>query len=149
MSGFEIAGLVLGAFPIVCSAAKQLKPVFENTKSWWKFETSFEIFTAAITTQEIAYRQVLRRLVEPLDITEKEYESLISDPNASLWHESHVQQGLQQRLQGDEYHWFMSNMVDLKTAVLELQKLLPLNQVSLRRSAGVWWPEAELAQNMS
>jgi hypothetical protein len=130
MSGFEIAGLVLGVFPIVCGAAKQLKPMFENTKSWWKFETSFETFTAAITTQEIAYRQVLKRLVEPLDITEQEYKSLTNDPNASLWHEPHVREGLQQRLQGDEYHWFMSNMVDLKTAVLDLQKLLPLNQVS-------------------
>lgn len=129
MSGFEIAGLVLGALPIICSAAKQLKPVFENATWWWTFDTSFEIFIADIERQEIAYRQVLKRLVAPLDISDNEYQSLINDPGALLWRESHVREGLQERLQGEEYRWFMNNMEDLKTAVLKLQSLLPLVEV--------------------
>lgn len=129
MSGLEAAGLVLGALPIICGAAKQLKPVLESTKWWWKFETSFENFIADIARQEIAYRQVLKRLVAPLDISEEEYQNLINDPGASLWREAHVRQGLQERLQGEEYRWFMINMEELKAAVLKLQSLLPLDQV--------------------
>ncbi|CCF44936.1 hypothetical protein CH063_14177 [Colletotrichum higginsianum] len=70
MSGFEIAGVVLGAFPILCGTAKNLGTMFKKTKWWWQFETSFENFVSTIATQEIAYIQVLERLLGPLDVTE-------------------------------------------------------------------------------
>lgn len=129
MSGFEIAGIVLGAFPILYDTAKDLGTVLKKTKSWWQFETSFENFVSAIATQEIAYTQVLKRLLDPLDITDDEYESLLRDPRSGLWYEHHIQGELRQRLPQNEYTWFMWNLSELNEALMGLQKLLPLNKV--------------------
>ncbi|WQF83322.1 hypothetical protein CDEST_08336 [Colletotrichum destructivum] len=129
MSGFEIAGVVLGAFPILCDTAKDLGTVFKKTKWWWQFETSFENFVSTIATQEIAYILVLERLLGPLDITEAEYDSLLGDPKSNLWHESHIQEELRQCLPHSKYTWFMWNLSDLNTAIEELQKLLPIDKV--------------------
>lgn len=131
MSGFEIAGVVLGAFPILCDTAKDLGTVFKKTKWWWQFETSFENFVSTIATQEIAYILVLERLLGPLDITDAEYDSLLGDPKSSLWHESHIQEELRQCLPHSKYVWFMWNLSDLNTAIEELQKLLPIDKVRL------------------
>ncbi|WYZ39074.1 hypothetical protein EsH8_III_000988 [Colletotrichum jinshuiense] len=129
MSGFEIAGIVLGAFPILYDTAKDLGTVLKKTKSWWQFETSFENFVSAIATQEIAYTQVLKRLLDPLDITDDEYESLLRDPRSGLWYEHHIQGELRQRLPQNEYTWFMWNLSELNEALTGLQRLLPLNKV--------------------
>ncbi|KAK6224815.1 hypothetical protein QIS74_03142 [Colletotrichum tabaci] len=129
MSGFEIAGVVLGAFPILCDTAKDLGKVFKKTKWWWQFETSFENFVSTIATQEIAYILVLERLLGPLDITEAEYDSLLGDPKSNLWHESHIQEELRQCLPHSKYAWFMWNLSDLNAAIEELQKLLPIDKV--------------------
>ncbi|OBR08868.1 hypothetical protein CH63R_07633 [Colletotrichum higginsianum IMI 349063] len=130
MSGFEIAGVVLGAFPILCGTAKNLGTMFKKTKWWWQFETSFENFVSTIATQEIAYIQVLERLLGPLDVTEAEYDSLLRDPKSNLWHESHIQEELRQCLPHSKYTWFMWNLSDLNTAIEELQKLLPIDKTS-------------------
>ncbi|KZL84295.1 hypothetical protein CI238_11149 [Colletotrichum incanum] len=120
MSGFEIAGVVLGAFPILCDTAKDLGTVFKKTKSWWQFETSFENFVSTIATQEIAYIQVLERLLDPLDITDGDYESLLRDPRSSLWHEHHIQEELRQCLpQNNELYRLQTSFSDEKDRLLK------------------------------
>ncbi|KAK2008318.1 hypothetical protein LZ32DRAFT_640756 [Colletotrichum eremochloae] len=128
MSGFEIAGVVLGAFPILCDTAKDLATVFKKTKSWWQFETSFENFVSAITTQEIAYIQVLERLLDPLDITNGEYDGLLRDPRSTLWQEPHIQEELRHCLPQNKFPWFMWNLSELNSAIEGLQSLLPIDK---------------------
>ncbi|KAF4448824.1 hypothetical protein F53441_7816 [Fusarium austroafricanum] len=48
MSGFEVAGIVLGAFPILYETAKDLNTRYRDLKSWWQFEVEFEDFVSAI-----------------------------------------------------------------------------------------------------
>lgn len=131
MSGFEVAGLVLGAIPIVCAAAKHLKPIVEGASFWWSFETKFEAFAAGIRAQEIFYRQVLERLIEHLDIPETRCRILLTEPNSSLWHEAELREEVKLRFQEDQYRWIMDNLVDLNNAVLELQQLLLFEKVRL------------------
>ncbi|KAK2030309.1 hypothetical protein LX32DRAFT_662671 [Colletotrichum zoysiae] len=126
MSGFEIAGVVLGAFPILCHAAKESRTVFKKTKSWWRFQTSFEEFVSTIATQEIAYVQVLKGLFRSLEITDGEYHALIKDPGSTLWHESHIQEKLRYRLSDNEFPWFMSKLSELNEAIKRLHNLLPV-----------------------
>ncbi|KAK1971923.1 hypothetical protein LY78DRAFT_743349 [Colletotrichum sublineola] len=128
MSGFEIAGVVLGAFPILCDTAKDLATVFKKTKSWWQFETSFENFVSAIATQEIAYIQVLERLLDPLGITNGEYDGLLKDPRSTLWQEPHIQEELRHCLPQNKFPWFMWNLSELNSAIEGLQSLLPIDK---------------------
>ncbi|EQB57940.1 hypothetical protein CGLO_01873 [Colletotrichum gloeosporioides Cg-14] len=128
MSGFEIAGVVLGSFPLLCDSAKEIAGFLRKAKSWWQFETTFETFVSTLTTQEASYTLVLKRLLDPLDISDSEYNSLLRSPQCDLWHELHVQDGLRQRL-SSEYRWFMWSLTDLNQAVLDLQELLPIGKL--------------------
>lgn len=76
MSGFEIAGIILGAFLLLVNSARYVRTGLENSKSWWLFETTFADFVSKVETQEIAYCQVLKQLAGLLDITDEEYEGL-------------------------------------------------------------------------
>lgn len=134
MSGFEIAGVVLGTFPLLCDSAKEVASFLRKTKSWWQFETTFETFVSTLSTQEAAYTLVLKRLLDPMDISDSEYLSLLRSPQCDLWHELHVQDGLRQRL-SSEYRWFMWNLADLNQAVLGLQELLPIGKVRSESSS--------------
>ncbi|KAK1655850.1 hypothetical protein BDP81DRAFT_456670 [Colletotrichum phormii] len=125
MSEVEILGIILGVFPITCDATKDLSTVFGRTQAWWQFETSFENLISAVATQEIAYTQMLERLIGPLEITNEEYESLLRDPGSNLWHAAHVREQLQKRLPQHKYKWFMDNLFNLNMAIADLQKLLP------------------------
>ncbi|KAF5487857.1 hypothetical protein CGCF413_v012721 [Colletotrichum fructicola] len=128
MSGFEIAGVVLGSLPLLCDTAKEVAGFLRKTRSWWQFETTFENFVSNLSTQEAAYTLVLRRVLDPLDISDSEFAGLLGNPQCKLWHEIHVQDALRQRL-SSEYRWFMWNLFDLNQAVLDLQELLPLNKL--------------------
>ncbi|KAK2045202.1 hypothetical protein LZ31DRAFT_584181 [Colletotrichum somersetense] len=129
MSGFEIAGVVLGAFPILYDTARDLGTVFKRTKSWWRFETSFEEFVSTIATQEVAYIQVLERLFDTLDITDGEYHALLEDPSSTLWHQPHIQEELRRCLSQNKFTWFMSNLSNLNAAIEGLHNLLPIGKV--------------------
>lgn len=43
MSGIKVAGLILGAFPVVISALEGYRKAFKPLKSWWKFQRTFEV----------------------------------------------------------------------------------------------------------
>lgn len=123
MSGLEVAGLVLGAFPVACSVANQAGLTLSKAKDWWQFKRTFENFVSALSTQEIAYIQVLKRLLEPLDISDEEYNSLLKTP--ALWNEAHIQEGLRTRLSDTEHYWVSERLADLEQTIRSVQGLLP------------------------
>ncbi|KAK2780390.1 hypothetical protein CKAH01_00334, partial [Colletotrichum kahawae] len=125
MSGFEIAGLVLGAFPIFCDAAKNAEGILQKAKSWWHFEATFPNFIANLETQEIAYSQVLRRLLGSLKISRFDYDTLRRDPASDLWHRPDIQNELRSYLLDEESQWFTRKLWEMNQALVDLHGLLP------------------------
>ncbi|CEI70741.1 unnamed protein product [Fusarium venenatum] len=66
MSGFEITGVVLGLFPIVCDCAKDLSGVAKDAQSWWQFQKSFDDFIRRLNTDRIYFDQVILALLDLL-----------------------------------------------------------------------------------
>jgi hypothetical protein len=132
MSGFEIAGVVLGLFPIVCDTAKDLRGVFHDAQSWWRFEREFEDFILEIEKQQIAYSQILEILFDPLhqlSITERE--ALESNPSSPLWYDLRIQGVLKDRIRQKYMGWFMRQLGDINDALKELLGLLPIEKVRI------------------
>jgi hypothetical protein len=48
MSGFEIAGLALGAFPLLLDAAKGLRSRYKDARAWWQYERILEDFITSL-----------------------------------------------------------------------------------------------------
>ncbi|KAK7422979.1 hypothetical protein QQX98_001269 [Neonectria punicea] len=131
MSGFEVAGIVLGAFPILTESCKDLRSVFRSVKSWWRFENDFDNFVAAIQREQIAFSQNLEILIDPLDLPDVDKETLQNDSGSDLWHQPRVQMQLRRRVQGRYHEWFMEQLADINSAVNKLHKLLPIGKVYL------------------
>lgn len=130
MSGFEIAGIVLGGFPILYEASKVLRSRYEDTKSWWRFEREFGDFIAAVEREHIAFKQALEILLEPIvGLSEHELSTLQSEPQSQLWFDSRIQAELRSRVQAKYYSWFMRQLIDLNVALQELHSLLPIGKV--------------------
>lgn len=132
MSGIEIAGLILGAYPVLLSTAKDLREVFKDVKTWWRFEREFENFLAAVETEHIKYSLNLQILLEDLEIPEEEKENLRVGYIASGWHGVQTQAELRRRIQSRYYDWFMRQLFSMNKAMEDLQKILPIFEV--RRS---------------
>lgn len=131
MSGIEIAGLVLGAYPLLLSTAKDLREVFKDVKTWWRFEREFENFLSDVETEHIKYSLSLQILLEDLDISEEEKENLQVSYISSVWHDVQTQAELRRRIQDRYYDWFMRQLAAMNKALEDLQRLLPVVKVRL------------------
>ncbi|RSL97580.1 hypothetical protein CEP52_010805 [Fusarium oligoseptatum] len=124
MSGFEIAGIVLGGFPILYEAAKTAKSRYQDLKWWWRFETEFEDFISVVDREFISFSLNQEILLSPLDILNNEREILQNDPDTLLWHEPRIQAQLRKRLRNRYYTW--ASMVDQDRKDLEPKSFILL-----------------------
>ncbi|CAH0044980.1 unnamed protein product [Clonostachys solani] len=141
MSGIEVAGLAVGAFPILFEAFKEFRKAAKPLKLWWRFEVEFDNFLAAVQREQIAYSQNLEILIDALDLSEHEKTTLQNVPESNVWYEPRVQSALRRRLQNRHYPWFMEQLRDTNVAVEKLLGLLPIGKAYLVDSKSI---EAEM-----
>lgn len=137
MSGFEIAGVVLGLFPIVCDAAKDLRGVAKDAQSWWQFQTSFDDFIARLYTERVYFDQAIVALLDPLqELSNQDLEALRYNTNPSLWHDLRIQAMLANRIDPSHLSWFMRQLKDIIDALKELSNMLPFERVRVPSMKG-------------
>ena len=130
MSGFEIVGVILGAFPLICEGGKDAKGFYKNIKTWWRFEREFENFIAAVDREHIAFCLNVEILLAPIDLTDDERDALLQQgPDSSLWYESRIQAELKHRVKDRYFPWLMRQLKDICDCLTELHRLLPLGKV--------------------
>ncbi|RYP05471.1 hypothetical protein DL765_009835 [Monosporascus sp. GIB2] len=66
MSGIEVAGLVLGGFPILLNCLDYYRKGFEPLEEWWNFRTRFIEFIDNIRHQAMRYNENMYRLLDPI-----------------------------------------------------------------------------------
>ncbi|KAM7199208.1 hypothetical protein V8F20_005810 [Naviculisporaceae sp. PSN 640] len=126
MSGFEIAGLVLGAFPLLCEAGTQVGYACKSFKTWWRFERELEKFLWAVEREQIAFSQNLEIFLDPMkNLTTRDREILQAGLDSTLWHSPRVQKELRQGIQDAYYPWFIRQLVEINDALNQLHELLP------------------------
>jgi len=85
MSGFEVAGLALGAFPLLLEAAKGLQGRYKDAQAWWQYERMLEDFITSLEEEQIKFDQILEILIDLLvDLTSNQQERLRRDPSSDL-----------------------------------------------------------------
>ncbi|KAL2672620.1 hypothetical protein Neosp_013333 [[Neocosmospora] mangrovei] len=66
MSGIEVAGLVLGGFPILLNCLDYYRKGFEPLEEWFSFRTHFIAFVDNIRHQMMRYNENMIRLLDPI-----------------------------------------------------------------------------------
>lgn len=102
MSGIEVAGLLLGAFPLVISAMEHYEDVKKVSSTWWRIKRAHKKDLGRVKDCHLKFRLNLKELLLPLVldgvVNTGEYESLLANPGGAGWKEDHVESALGERL---------------------------------------------------
>lgn len=101
----EIAGVVLGGFPLIISALEHYREGFEPLQEWWKFESDFSNFIEELGTQQTRFDMNLERLLDPFVTSGSQMNALLDQRNPEAWQDPALKRDIQKRL-GSSYEWY-------------------------------------------
>ena len=106
MSGIEIAGLVLGSFPIILNCLDYYREGFEPLEEWWSFRTHFIAFVDDINHQMMRYNGNMTRLLDPVIVDNDSLTSLVQNAKDPRWTDGSLTLLLEQRLTSELARFF-------------------------------------------
>lgn len=141
MSGIEIVGLVLGAFPIILNGLESYRKGFEPLDEWWQFRTQFIAFTDDIRHQMMKYNENMIRLLDPITICTDgdQLAALLMIPNQDN-PEVDIERILQGRL-ASELDRFLRIVQRMHELMLALNKLLQIEDGKARSTFTRFGPD--------
>lgn len=100
MSGIEIAGLVLGAFPLLIFALESYRESSEVIGNWYRIQRPYRHSVRTIGIQEVQFERNLERFLLPLVVDDAEFKVLMEDPAGKGWEDPDLESRLRTRLPG-------------------------------------------------
>ncbi|KAL8306140.1 hypothetical protein RB597_003269 [Gaeumannomyces tritici] len=132
MSGFELAGIVLGALPIAIAALDGYKEANKRFSFWRGVRRHHITFTNDLEYQHRIFELNLQQLLLPLVVVEDDVIAvLLSQPGGPEWKRPDVEEELKSRL-GGSYPLYLSIMKALEEAVKRLNGELGVDSASVQ-----------------
>lgn len=126
MSGLEIAGLVLGTFPIALEVLDKYKEAARRLGFWLRIAAEHQKCDSKLQFQRLLYINNLRHLLLPMAMLDDAgIEELLNDPGGQAWEKNETTYMLKQRL-GSSYELYLQCMVDFKEALSAMNHELAL-----------------------
>jgi hypothetical protein len=123
MSGLEVAGVVLGAFPLLISGIEHWRDVAKIGGFFWQIRKEYTRCRRDIQFHEIQYKKNLQELLLPLIPDVDEVAKLIADPGGQKWCDRELQQRLEGRLH-ESYQLYQDTITEMNEIAEELRKEL-------------------------
>ncbi|KAF4445537.1 hypothetical protein F53441_10734 [Fusarium austroafricanum] len=82
MSGFEVAGIVLGSVPLLISGLEHYRDGVETIGNMVQYEEAVNTLLVSVSTNLVIYRQSCEEFLEKLDLPEKTFNDLVNNPNS-------------------------------------------------------------------
>lgn len=125
MSGIEVAGLVLGAFPLLISAMENYEETRKVTSTWWRVKRAHKRDIGRIKDCQLKFRLNLKELLLPLvhdgTVNRGEYERLLANPGGHGWKEDRVEDALRIRL-SECHERYVEMLLDILDLMARLSK---------------------------
>lgn len=125
MSGFEVAGVVLGLLPLVITAVEHYADSVQTAKRAIKYKTEMKILKHDLDAEYTVFLDNLERVLDGL-VRAYQLEVLLKDPVSTLWQEDTLNERLQDRL-GRSYDVFAHTVNDMNGTVREFIQRLDLD----------------------
>ena len=124
MSGIEVAGLVLGAIPIVITGLEKYIQGVATVKRYFRYKNELKSLLRALSTEYDIFRNSCEELLEGL-VPVQRLSFLLQDPGGKPWKDASLEKRLKQRLQ-DAYKGYLETVDDMEAAVEEFKDRLKL-----------------------
>lgn len=122
-TGIEIAGVVLGALPLVVEALKAYTNGVSTIDRYIRYKIPLKRLATELETEKVIYQNICERLLDGLVDNNEEREVLLRKPGGRSWKNPVLERELKHRLLGG-YAAFVNNMNEIDLAVSEIMKLL-------------------------
>lgn len=132
MSGIEVAGLVLGAFPLAIEALDKYREVAKRWGFWYKIQLEHKRCKDNLTFYRLAYKQQLRLLLLPLIQDGIKVQQLLDDPRGKEWKDSTVASLLEARLD-ESYELYKRVITAIDEVVQKLRHELALDKIAIQQ----------------
>ena len=137
MSGFEVAGIVLGSIPILVSALQiHAKVVKSGALYRWRFYTrELKSLTRDLEVEHVRLMTVFEKLLSDI-VPDEQIDAMINNPFGPLWKDRHAAERIRKRL-GRSMDSFEKVVQDMQETMEEIGKMLglgPDGDVSIRPS---------------
>ncbi|KAF2109007.1 hypothetical protein BDV96DRAFT_247914 [Lophiotrema nucula] len=127
MSGIEVAGLVLGAIPLLVKTVENYSHGVSTIKRLVRYKRELNSIVRRLnsetSTLKCTLEEVLTGLLPPSDIRK-----LIAEPGGAAWSNPTIDEMLSTRLQ-EEHGIYIQNLEDMKQAVEEMRARLQVDAV--------------------
>ncbi|CAJ2511366.1 Uu.00g069910.m01.CDS01 [Anthostomella pinea] len=129
MSGLEVAGLVLGALPLVITALEHYESSIDHAKAFYKYEYELERTMSELWMEHLNYDMTLKTLL--MGITSPlELEEMMNQPDSPLWKSNELAAELQDKL-GVAYNAYLHIIKQMEKQVKDLFNALSIDRQPL------------------
>lgn len=119
MSGFEIAGIVLGSLPLLVTA---LEAYCQFMRDWHKAPSELKSLNRQLTTERAKLYNVCDLLISDV-VEQKEIEAMLRNPFGPLWRIPETNKKIRRRL-CDSYDPFEQAIVEIQEALDNIMRHL-------------------------
>lgn len=123
MSGIEVAGLVLGAFPVAIWALEQYRDVARMMGFWYEIRLEYQRSSNELKFHRVSFLRNLKQLLLPIVPDDAQLQRLISDPGGDAWRDPAIQCALETRLQ-DSYGLYLEILAEMQRVMQDLNQEL-------------------------
>lgn len=135
MTGVEVAGFALSAFPLILSAIDGYHTYIDPVKSLVFYKLRFDDFHRSVTIQSAKFNHSLGELLDPI-VPLKIKDELLSNHEGSAWKDPVLTKDLKQTLATD-YDAFMSTVQNMNKTLEKLKKgIRVIGNVSIKLLIG-------------
>lgn len=121
MSGFEVAGIILGSIPLVISALEHYSDGVRTLKRWRSYDRELKSLIRSLNTEMVKFQNVC----DARNCSPSRFEEMLSDPFGALWQDLDVTWNLQRRL-WRSFKIFEDTVQDMKDEIEEMKEKLDL-----------------------
>ncbi|KAB5577924.1 hypothetical protein GE09DRAFT_1087838 [Coniochaeta sp. 2T2.1] len=144
MSGFEVAGVVLGAFPIAISALERYREVATRLGLFFQIRLEYKKAFDNLKIHQLTFTRHLRQLLLPLIVDDDKIAILLADPGGPSWKEQAVAELLERRLQ-DSFPLYMSCIMGLQQVMEDINRELAVDSQAVQDMIKVPRPSTSTA----
>lgn len=128
MSGVEVVGFILAAFPLLISALEHYRESAEVIDDWWQIKREYKKCRHDIQFHKLTFEGHLERFLLPLVVNDDEIESLLADPGGKGWKDPDMETRLKEQLP-KSYDLFIETIDEINHLMQELKQELGVSKV--------------------
>jgi hypothetical protein len=125
MSGLEVAGLVLGALPLVISALEHYAKGVQTAKRYFRYKSELKALILKIENEQCMFINTLELLLGGI-VRIEHMSELLSNPGGDAWKSAEVDSKLKDRLR-NAHKTYLKNIKGMERSLQSIMGKLALD----------------------